>query len=526
MPSIDIWSFIAGLGVFLLGINQMETGIKNLAGKSFRKFLKKYTRNVFSAILLGTLITAILQSSSVVSLMVMAFVGAGIIPLKNAIGVIFGANLGTTITGWIVASIGFKMPIDEFALPLLGVGGLIVTFFSGRIIFVEIGRFLIGFGALFLGLELMKNAVDVESVDINYLSGLNIPDHLFFLIGVLLTAIIQSSSATMAIALSALFTGVISIEIAGAIVIGGYVGTTFTVLLGAIGGNATKKRVAYAHVGFNFVTSIIALIILYPLLRFVSDSLNVNDPLYQLVVFHSLFTLIGILVMFPFVNAYAGLLERFVVDKKQSLCPVINEVPPQVIDGAIEAIKLEGRDLLDRLQLYRYHSFNKKNVSIKKQFFGNGEKNLSEQYTEIKLKEGEIIAYFLEIQKENLNGKESEELQAYIHAVKRLSLATKNIDTVQHTIAQLLDAEEKEFVDFKNIIQEQYTKFYDTLKINQDPSDLIYNAYRDNVNVIYDLIEKKILSKKELTSYLHLNSQIKQFKENFYEAWLVLNEKT
>lgn len=244
IPNIDIWFFIAGLGVFLLGINQMEGGIKSLAGKSFRKYMRSYTRNPFYGILIGTIITAILQSSSVVSLMTIAFVGAGIIPLKNAVGVIFGANLGTTATGWIVASIGFKFPIESFALPVLGVGGILVTLFSNRIFFTELGRFLIGFGALFTGIAFMKDAIDVTNIDANTITQFSIPVHLYFIVGVFLTAIIQSSSATMAITLSGLYAGLIPLDIAAAIVVGGSLGTTITVLLGTLGGNSIKKQVA------------------------------------------------------------------------------------------------------------------------------------------------------------------------------------------------------------------------------------------------------------------------------------------
>lgn len=319
--------FLAGLGVFLLGINQMEAGIKNLAGKSFKTFLKRYTKNVFSAILIGTLVTAILQSSSVVSLMVMAFVGAGMMPLKNGIGVIFGANLGTTVTGWIVATVGFKFPIDAIALPILGIGGLLATLFANRVFFAELGRFLIGFGALFMGIEFMKDAFAVDAMDVAFLETLNFPPHLFFLVGTILTAIIQSSSATMAITLSALYAGIINLEIAGAIVIGGYLGTTVTVFLGALGGTVIRKRVALAHIGFNFLTSILALFLLIPLIRWIEGNLTFQDPLYQLVTFHSSFTLIGIIVMLPFIGKYAQWVENRMPISEHNLSPKLAQVP-------------------------------------------------------------------------------------------------------------------------------------------------------------------------------------------------------
>lgn len=522
MPAIDLWVFIAGLGVFLLGINQMESGLKNLAGKSFRTFLRKHTQNPFKAIFVGVLVTSVLQSSSVVSLMVLAFVGAGIIPLRNAIAIIFGTNLGTTITGWIVAAVGFKFPIDAFALPFLGVGGILVTFFSNRKFFAEIGRFLVGFGALFMGLDYMKNAVDVESVTIELFSGLEILPHFFFIIGVILTAIIQSSSATMAITLSALFTGIISLEIAGAIVIGGYLGTTITVLLGSLGGTHIKKRVAFAHVGFNFITSVIALIILVPLLNFVKETLEVKDPLYQLVSFHSIFTLIGIIVMFPFIGAYERLLVKLVKPKEEtSLSPLLASVPPEVVDGAIEAIRKEAEDLLERIKKHRFTAFNEDKKTFTQQLFDEGGDSLATQYAKIQLKEGELITYYLSIQKEQLTNDESAQLDRLIHGIKRMSMSAKHIKSIYHTITALKEAEHPLLVDLKNSIQEQYSQFYNALKEDKSEielDELIDYAYKKNVNQIYQIAQDGAVQKNELTSYLHLNSQIKQFKVNFMEA--------
>ena len=512
--------FVAGLGIFLLGINQMENGLKNLAGKSFRTFLKKYTENAFLAILVGIIVTSILQSSSVVSLMVLAFVGAGIIPLRNAIAIIFGTNLGTTITGWIVASVGFKLPIDSLALPILGVGGIFITLFSGRIFFTEIGRFLVGFGALFMGLEFMKDAVDVQTVSMDAIASLSIPVHLFFIIGVLLTAIIQSSSATMAITLSALYTGMISLEIAGAIVIGGYLGTTITVFLGALGGGAVKKQVAYAHVGFNFITSIIALIILYPLIDFVKNKLPFEDPLFQLVSFHSIFTMIGIIIMFPFLTPYTKLIQRLVKKEAPSLTPMLKSVPSEVIDGASEAIRKEAANLLERIKKYRFTAFNEEKKAFTAQFFDSNTDSLVNQYGQIQLIEGEIITYYLSIQKEKMTDTEAEVLQTYIHGIKRMSLAAKSIKNVLHTILALKESDQNELIQLKFAVQQQYSQFYEKLKDSPEQAlQLAEDAYRENVNAIYEMIERKVLKKDELTSFLHLNSQIRQFKFHFAEAW-------
>jgi phosphate:Na+ symporter len=522
IPNIDIWFFIAGLGVFLLGINQMEGGIKSLAGKSFRKYMRSYTRNPFYGILIGTIITAILQSSSVVSLMTIAFVGAGIIPLKNAVGVIFGANLGTTATGWIVASIGFKFPIESFALPVLGVGGVLVTLFSNRIFFTELGRFLIGFGALFTGIAFMKDAIDVTNIDANTITQFSIPIHLYFIVGVFLTAIIQSSSATMAITLSGLYAGLIPLDIAAAIVVGGSLGTTITVLLGTLGGNSIKKQVAYAHVGFNLVTSIIALILLHPLIHLIESFFEISDPLYILVSFYSVFTVIGVVVFLPFISRYTNLIEHIVKKDKASLAPMLNNVPPEVFEGAAEAIRIEALDLLERVKRYRFLTFQETIRSMTQRIFDQSKSLITKMYKDIQLKEGEIISYYLQIQRQGLSNENTALLEKYIHGVKKMTLAAKQIKTVLHTINRLKEQENQEEEILKNNIQEQFKSFYELLSKDGSESIIqqqIDHVYRENVNYIYTIVEKGEIKKSKLSSLLHLNSQVKSFKQNYKEAY-------
>ncbi|WP_339611719.1 Na/Pi symporter, partial [uncultured Planktosalinus sp.] len=168
----DFWMFLAGLGVFLFGMRHLEEGIKGLAGKSFQRIIKRFTKKSWKGILTGTFVTAILQSSSMVTLLVLAFLGAGMLSLKNALGVVLGANLGTTFTAWIVAALGFKMNIADFSFPLLALGILSYLFLESRPFLKNLGVFLIGFGLLFLGLDFMKDALDAvaDQIDLNFFS--------------------------------------------------------------------------------------------------------------------------------------------------------------------------------------------------------------------------------------------------------------------------------------------------------------------------------------------------------------------
>ena len=211
-------------GMFLL-----EESIKKLSGRAFKRLIRLYTTGKVKSIFSGLFVTAILQSSSAVSLMVLAFVGAGIMAMENAIGVILGSNIGTTVTAWIVASIGFKVNIESFALPLIGMGGLGLIFLGKSEKYSNFSKLLVGFGFLFMGLDYMKTSVEVFATNFDLTTLPNYGIVVYVLIGLLLTAIMQSSSATLAIILTTLNAGIIEFDSATAMVIGANVGTTVTV---------------------------------------------------------------------------------------------------------------------------------------------------------------------------------------------------------------------------------------------------------------------------------------------------------
>ncbi|MFU8768183.1 MAG: Na/Pi cotransporter family protein, partial [Desulfotignum sp.] len=228
---LDGWKFLAGLGIFLFGMFMMEESIKLLSGRSFKILIRRYTGSRVKGLLTGIASTAVLQSSSAVSLMVLAFVGAQLVTLVNAIAVIMGAKVGTTITAWIVAVFGFKFKIETFALPLIGLGGVGLIFLSKSPRYVNISKLLISFGFLFHGLDFMKTSVEqlASAIDIASLPAFG--PFVYILAGILLTAIMQSSSATLAVILTTLFTGIIDFKAGAAMVIGANIGTTVTILL-------------------------------------------------------------------------------------------------------------------------------------------------------------------------------------------------------------------------------------------------------------------------------------------------------
>jgi len=247
---LDLWQPLAGIGLFLFAMRQIEVALEQATGRNFRAFVRRNTENPLQGVVTGTVVTVILQSSSLVGLMMLALVGAGVVPMRNALAVIFGANFGTTIKGWIVATIGFKLDLDAMALPLIGLGGL-VYILTRRNALHQSARFALSLGLLLMGIEFMKGAVDDLStvVDIETLRSYSALEFLVF--GAAFSAIVQSSSATMAVTLSALHGGVIDLPAAVAIAIGADLGTTSTVLLGAFKGSAAKKRFAGGPLSFQ-----------------------------------------------------------------------------------------------------------------------------------------------------------------------------------------------------------------------------------------------------------------------------------
>ena len=350
----DVWQLIGGLGLFLFSMNQLEKALRELAGRSFKKLLQRHTGNPLKAALAGTVTTGILQSSSLVGLMVLAFVGAGLMTLQNALGVIFGANLGTTLTGWVVTTLGFKLDLDGLALPLVGIGSLAFVITSNKL--GQFGRVVAALGLLLLGLSFMKDSVAAlpNSIDISRLGEYSAWQFLLF--GTVVAAIIQSSSATMLITLTALSSGVIDLASAAAVAIGADLSTTTTVMLGAVQGGGGKKRVAFAHLLFNVTTDLLAFLLRVPLLALIA-SLGVSDPLFALVAFHSLFNLMGVVIFLPFTGVLASFLnQRFTtVDSQEAL--YLDESTPLVSDAALAAVESETGHLITRVVQVNRHVF-------------------------------------------------------------------------------------------------------------------------------------------------------------------------
>ena len=306
----DFLKLIGSLGLFLYGMKIMSEGLQKVAGDRLRSILTAMTTNRVTGVLTGVLITALIQSSSATTVMVVSFVNAGLLTLAESISVIMGANIGTTVTAWIISIFGFKVDMAAFALPLLAIA--LPLIFSGKSNRKSIGEFVFGFSFLFMGLSYLKaNAPDLNSnpemlafvqnyTDMGFFSVL-----LFLFIGTILTMIVQASAATMAITLIMCANGWISLELGAALVLGENIGTTITANLAALTANTQAKRAALAHFVFNVFGVIWVLIIFHPFMEFVNwvvdTFFQTNNPevavSYKLSAFHSIFNICNVCLL-------------------------------------------------------------------------------------------------------------------------------------------------------------------------------------------------------------------------------------
>ena len=317
----DFLKLLGSLALFLYGMKIMSEGLQKFAGDRLRTILTAMTTNRVTGVLTGILITALIQSSSATTVMVVSFVNAGLLTLSQSIGVIMGANVGTTVTAWIISVFGFKVDVAAMTLPLLAIG--VPLLFSQKSSRKSVGEFIFGFSFLFMGLaflqqyapDLSKNpemlAFVQDYTDLGFLSII-----IFVLVGAVITMIVQASAATMAITLIMCANGWISFELGAALAMGQNIGTTITANLAALTGNTQARRAAMAHLLFNVFGVVVVLILFHPFIKgvawFVTNVMHQTDPgtqvAFELSAFHTAFNVFNVLLLIWFVKA----IERIV----------------------------------------------------------------------------------------------------------------------------------------------------------------------------------------------------------------------
>ena len=373
--SPDFKVIAAGVSIFLFGMLSLEEGFKAFSGGTLEKILQKSTDKLYKSIGFGILTTTIMQSSSLVSVLTISFLGAGLIGLAQGIGIVFGANIGTTTGAWLVAGLGLKVKISAYAMPML-VFGVILIFQKAKSL-KGIGYVLTGLGFLFLGIHYMKDGfeafketIDLASYAVTGYTGLFI----FTGIGIFATVVMQSSHATLVLIITALAAGQISYENALALAIGANVGTTITAILGAMSSNIVGKQLAGAHLIFNGVTGLIAILFIQQLMYSV-DTISAyvgianDDYALKLAVFHTIFNVVGVLVMIPFINKLVIFLESTLKvdsrsDSEYDSARYLNDSVLELPSTSMAAIVRETKHLYENAFEIITHGLNLKRTNV------------------------------------------------------------------------------------------------------------------------------------------------------------------
>ena len=525
---------VAGVAVFIIGMQFMEDGFKFFSGGILEKLIANSTNTNSKAIFLGITATAILQSSSLIAIIVISFLSAKIISLAGALGVVFGSAVGTTATTWIVSTLGVKIDIAAFALPMI-IFGVIFRFYKNRN-FQGFGNILLGLGFVFLGIGYMKDGfedlkqgIDLAQFAIDGYAGIIV----YTLIGAFATVIIQSSSATMALTVTALVTGQIVYINAMAIAVGANIGTATTAALGAMVSNANSKRMAVGLFIFKGITAVITLASLYLMIDFVdyiSKYLGIksDDWAMKLAVFHTLFNLVGLIVFSFFIPKLVIFLKKLFVEDKDKYISKPKFLDMEVVAvpfAALKATRKETIHLYDNasevlshaIMLHRHRYIGKSNISkIVKESSDIIDLNIDEFYeSRIKSLYSDIIDYSTYFINE-LDDEKRAYLNDLRNACRDIAESVKNTKELQKNIKKYISSNNGYIKDEYNYIREAIAKTINTIneiKNSKDEIDVLSKSellkeYLKGLDVIATrridiLIREKRIDKKMATSLLN-----------------------
>lgn len=519
--SFELWRVLAGIAIFLLAMNFMEEGLQKLSGRPFKLFLKRHTSNRFKAVAGGALVTGILQSSSVVNLLMLAFVGAGIIKMQNALAVMLGANLGTTLSSWIIATVGFKLNIESIALAVTGIAGILVVLVSRQSSWYVRSKLFLGLGLLFTGLGYIKTGIGemVKQVDLGYF--VQYPVIVFLLLGLLITSLIQSSSATMAIVLSALYVHGISLYAATAIVLGSEIGTSLKLVLASVKGSAVKKRVAAGNVLFNLVTTLLVFVFLKQVNYFITTTIGIKDNLTALVFFQTLVNISCILLFFPFLDMFGRLLEKSF--KTENETSFIHKVNITDTDLAMEALEREINHFIFYVSQLAFTAFEKAvpalyNTTSNKDFES---KSVMTKYEYIKKLYGGINEYCVQLRSGLSTRESTERLEQLVAASRNAMYAAKSLKDAFPDIEQLRNSSNNIKYDLYISTGSQVADFYTRLlnifiagKASDHLEKLaglyasIQEEYKQSLQELYKKAGTRQLSEIEFSTVMNFNREM------------------
>jgi len=489
-----LFGLIGGLGLFIVGIKFMGDGLQKFAGNQIRKILSKLTNNRFMGVAVGALVTSIIQSSSATTVIVVGFVNAGLMTLMQAIGVIFGANIGTTITAQIIA-----FNLTGYALPIIAIG-------SGFYLFGKttkqknIGEFLFGFGILFLGLNLMTLSVKpLGSSELikNAFVTLGQNPILGVLVGLLVTAIVQSSSVTVGLTMALAAAGLLNIYTAVPIVLGDNIGTTATAWLASLNTNIYAKRAAASHTLFNVLGTIVALIFLPLYMKLVL--MTSGDTIRQIANFHSMFNIINTILFIGFVPLFAKTVTWLIRGKEPFMSYGTSCLEKKLLATPSIAIESAKKEIVHMAKIVR-----KMLKDTKDAFMYNDKKYLADVDSEEKAVDqlqAEITDYLVMITQQELSEEESSKIPALLHAVNDIERVGDHCMTLMELAERKIDNKLK----FSKFAMNEIRSMYDDL--DEMIKNVITALSADNKKAAYKVLDIEDRMNKKTNRYRenHLN---------------------
>lgn len=516
---LSLFTLVGALGMFLYGMNMMSGGLQKAAGDGLRRFLASITSNPFKGVVTGLGVTGVIQSSSATTVMVVSFVNAGLLTLTQAISVIMGANIGTTLTAWIIALFGFKADISILAVPLMAVG--FVMSLGKKSSIRSIGEVVVGFSLLFLGLSFMKNSVPDLSANPEILSFIQSwAGHgiwsvlLFLLVGSVLTLVLQSSSATVALTLIFLNLGWIQFDMAAAMVLGENIGTTITANIAAAVGNANARRAALAHTIFNLFGVVWAVVLFRPflgLIEWVINSLGMGNsaetPLYSVSMLHTLFNLINTSLLIWFIPQIEKIVTTIIKEKgpteETGKLVYINAGLIPTPELALSEADKEVTHFAKIMQKgFNYIKEAIKTSDTETEFAPMKEKLV--KYEEISDRiEYEIVNYLNKIDRESLSDNSALRIKSIYRIVGEMESLGDSGESMSRVISRAIDHKQKLSDEHKkNLINMTVLldRAYDAMVFNLDHAYKIKNidnavAAEIDINTLRDALREKELEK-------------------------------
>ncbi|HQS67272.1 MAG TPA: Na/Pi symporter [Sulfuricurvum sp.] len=527
----------SALGLFLFGMLYLEDSLKKAAGSAFKRWVKISTNTNAKALLTGGVATTLLQSSSAVTLMALSLIGAGIMTLQSGIGIIFGSNIGTTATGWIIALIGFKFNIKIIAMFMIGFGG-IGSVLAGEGKSRHTFGAIAGFGLIFLGIEGLKESFTALSSTINIETLQHYNIFVFVITGIILTAIIQSSSASIAIAQSALFTGVLSFEQSAALVIGANIGTTATVLIGALGGSADKKRSAVAHLLFNFSTGVVAFILLTPMLWLIKYT-GLHESVEALALFHTLFNVTGVIIWYPMITPLSTWLMKHFDTPNPTPTLYIHNVSQSIPALAHEALRKEVVHLGSQVCAFAVWAIKippaeglKHHASISK-LLETYETPIDVPYTtlyhELQRLQGDILEYASSLSAVIQLPNVREEFDQTLSMATQLIAASKYIKDLTEDITMLSESDTLEMAAFYHELRYQilaicmaYNNWLNGDAQAKDELEKLFTkldtSYKNSIGILNDMIANYKISKHMTAIFMNITHLTRNFSKALYKS--------